>query len=81
MAFSIKTSRACTDMLPYKNDAFNFSKTAKSTNSTCIKCTIVPGLLETSLPLTRKMNTKVAVELYYNYIIQNFEILILVTFH
>ena len=33
VAFSIKTSRAYTDMLSYENDAFNFSKTAKNTNS------------------------------------------------
>ena len=46
VAFSIKTSRACTDMLPYENAAFKFSKTAKNTNSMCITCGIVPGLVE-----------------------------------
>ena len=30
-------------MLSYENDAFKFSKTAKTTNSMCIMCTIVPG--------------------------------------
>ena len=29
VAFSVKMSRACTDMLSYENDAFKFSKTAK----------------------------------------------------
>ena len=43
VSFSIKTSRACTDMLSYENDAFKFSKNAKNTNSTC---TIVPWLVE-----------------------------------
>ena len=64
MAFSLKTSRACTDMLSDKNHDIKFSKTAKSTNSTCFMCTIVPGLVELvfflqiSLPLTRNMNAK-----------------------
>ena len=31
MAFLLKTSRACTDMLSYENDAIIFSKTAKIT--------------------------------------------------
>ena len=34
VAFSLKTSRACTDMLSYQNDAVKFSKTVKDTNST-----------------------------------------------
>ena len=33
VAFSMKTSMACTGMLSYENDAFKFSKTAKTTNS------------------------------------------------
>ena len=72
VVFSLKTSRACTDTLSYHNDAVKFSKTAKDTNSTCTTCTIVPALVElvffsrdTSLPSTRNMNAKVAVELYY----------------
>ena len=61
----MKMSRACAGMLSYENDAFKFSKTAKNTNSMCITCTIVPGLVEPVMPLTRNMNVKVAVELYY----------------
>ena len=30
VAFSLKTSGACTDMLSYENDAIQFSKTAKT---------------------------------------------------
>ena len=68
----MKTSRACTGMLSYENNAFEFSETAKTTSSTFITCTIVRGLVElfffflqTSLTLTRNMNVTVAVELYY----------------
>ena len=57
-------------MLFYKNGAFICLKTAKITNSACIACTIVPGLVElffsqTCLTLTRNMNVKVAMELHY----------------
>ena len=45
VAFSMKTSRACTDMLSNVNDAFKLSKTAKNTNNMCITCTKVPGLV------------------------------------
>ena len=64
VAFSKKTSRACTGMLSHGNDAFKFSKTAKNTNSTLF--IIVPGLVELfCLPLTRNLNVKVAIELYH----------------
>ena len=49
VAFSLKTSRACTDMLSYENDAIKFTKAAKNTNSTCSTCstcTIVPRLVK-----------------------------------
>ena len=46
MAFSKKTSKACTDKFCNENDIFKSSKTAKTTNSTCTTCTIVPGLME-----------------------------------
>ena len=46
VAFSLKKSRACTDMLSYENDAIKVSKAAKNTHSTYITCTIVPGLVE-----------------------------------
>ena len=46
VAFSMKTSRACTGMLSSENDDFKFLKTAKTIKSTCITCTIVPGLAE-----------------------------------
>ena len=42
----MKTSRACTDMWSYENDAFKCSKTAKNTNSMCITCIIIPGFME-----------------------------------
>ena len=45
VAFSLKTSRACTD-ISFKNDPIKFSKTVKNTNSMCIMCTIVTGLVE-----------------------------------
>ena len=34
VAFSLKTSRACTDMLCFENDAIKVSKTAKNKTST-----------------------------------------------
>ena len=34
VAFSMKTSMACTGMLSYETEAFKFPKTAKTTNST-----------------------------------------------
>ena len=69
MVFSLKTSRACTDMLSYEKDDIKVSKTAKNTNNTCIRRIIVPELMELvfspiSPPLTRNMIAKVAVELY-----------------
>ena len=38
--------RACTGMLFSVNDDFKFLKTAKNIKSTCITCTIFPGLVE-----------------------------------
>ena len=66
-AFSMKTSRACTDMLSSENNDVNFLKTAKNTGVMCITCTIVPGLVELFyLSKPKNMNVKVAiVELYY----------------
>ena len=46
VAFSIKTSRACTGMLSSENDDFKFLKIVKNIKSMCITCTIVPGLVE-----------------------------------
>ena len=60
VAFSLKTSGACTDMLSNQNDAVKFSKTAKDTNSTCITCTIAPALVELvffSTPVCRRLET------------------------
>ena len=39
VAFSITTPRACTGMFSCLNDTFEFSKTAKNTNRTCITST------------------------------------------
>ena len=71
MAFSKKTLRACAGMLCHENDAFKFSKIAKSTNSTCITCTIVQSLVElfffspNKSSVDQKHERKEAVELYY----------------
>ena len=46
VAFSMKTSRACTGMLSSENDDFTYLETAKNIKSMCITCTIVPGLVE-----------------------------------
>ena len=85
MAFSLKTSRACTDILPYENDAIKVSKTAKNTNSTCITCTIVPGLVElvfspNQSAVDQKHDCKSSGRDVL-YIFQNIEILVLVNFH
>ena len=77
----MKTSRACTGMLSSENADFKFLETAKNIKSTCITCTIrAPYVhhvchsssargtvlsLQTSLSLTRNMNVKAAIELYY----------------
>ena len=42
----MKRSRACPGMLSSENDDFKFLKTAINIKRTCIKCTIVPGLVE-----------------------------------
>ena len=69
VAFSLKTSRACTDMLSYENDAIKVSKTAKNTqhvhhvhHSSRARGTGI--FLQTSPPLTRNMIAKVAIELF-----------------
>ena len=82
----MKKSRACTGMLSHENDAFKFSKTAKTTNSTCITCTIVPGLRELffSSPNQSTVDQKhehKSSRRAVLYIFQNIEIWILVTFH
>ena len=69
VAFSLKTSRACTDMLSYENDAIKLSKTAKNTkqhvhhvhHSSRAHGTGI--FLQISPSLTRNMIAKVAVEL------------------
>ena len=82
----MKESRACTGMLSYENDAFEFSKTAKTINSTCITCTIVPGLVElfffspNQSAIEQKHEWKSSCQSIL-YIFQNIEIWILVTFH
>ena len=42
----MKTSRPCSGMMFYENNAFKFLKTAKNTIRTCLTCTIVQGLVE-----------------------------------
>ena len=48
VAVSMKLSRACTGALSSENEDFKFLKNAKNMKSTCITCTIVPGLVELS---------------------------------
>ena len=66
VAFSIKTSRACTGMLSSENEDFKFLKTAKNIKSVHHSSRARGTVLsfQTSL-LTRNMNVKVAIELYY----------------
>ena len=70
VAFSLKTSRACTDMLSCENGAIKVSKTAKHTqhvhhmhHSSRARGT---GLFfQNSPPLTRNTIAKVAIELFW----------------
>ena len=86
VAFSLKTFRACTDMLSNQNDAVKFSKTAKDANSTCITCTIVPehswnwyfSPHQSAVDQKHECKSSRRAVLY---IFQNVDILILVTFH
>ena len=71
VAFLMKMSRACTGMLSSENDDFKFLKTAKSfkknvhhEHHSSRACGTVL-CLQTSPSLTRNMNVKVAIELYY----------------
>ena len=65
----MKTSRACTGMLSSENDDFKFLKTAKNIKKHVhhVYHTSRAGVLslQTSPSLTRIMNVKVAIELYY----------------
>ena len=72
VAFSLKTSRACTDMLSNQNDAVKFSKKNCERHKQHVhhvhhgSSTRGTGtFLHISLPSTGNMNAKVAVELYY----------------
>ena len=69
MAFSLKTSRACTDMLSYENAAIKVSKCEKHKQHVhhmhhSSRARVTGIFLQTSPPLTRNMIAKVAVELY-----------------
>ena len=81
----MKTFRAYTDALSHENDAFKFSKTAKNTNSTCITCTIVPGLVilvfSPNQSAVDQKHECISSRRAVSYIFQNFEIFKLVTFH
>ena len=68
----MKTSRACTGMLFHENNPFKFSKTAKTQTAHSMhhvhhnsRARGTVSFLQASLPLTRNMNVKVAVELCY----------------
>ena len=71
VAFSVKTSRACTVMLSSEKDDFKFLKTAKIIkkhvhhvhHSSRVRGTVLS--LQSCLSLTRDMNVKVDLELYY----------------
>ena len=70
VAFSLKTSRACTDKLSYENEAIKVSKTAKKHTQHvhhshhCSRARGTGIFFQTSPPLTRNMIAKVAVELF-----------------
>ena len=65
----MKTSRACTGMLSTENDDFKFKKLQKNKkhvhHSSWAHGIVLS--LQTSLLLTRNMNVKVAIELYYTF--------------
>ena len=72
VAFSVKTFKACTGMLPSENDDFEFLKTAKNKkkkhvhhvhHSSGARGTVLS--VQTSKSLTRNMNVKVAIAVYY----------------
>ena len=71
VAFSMKKSRACTCMLSSKHDDFKFLKNCEKHkkqvhhvhHSYRARATVLS--YQTSLSLTRNMNIKVAIELYY----------------
>ena len=65
VAFSVRTFRACTDMLSSENDDFKLLKTGKNIKNMCITRTVLS--LQTSLSLTRNINVKVAIKLYYRF--------------
>ena len=79
VAFSMKTSRACTGILSSENDDFQFLKTAKNLKSIF---TIVPGLIISPNQFIvdqkheRKSSHRIVLHVF-----QNIEFLILVTFH
>ena len=71
VAFSTKTSRACTGIFSSVNDDFKFLKNCEKhknhvhhVHHSSRACGTVLSL-QTSLSLTRNMNVKVAIELYY----------------
>ena len=51
----MKTSRVYTGMFSSENDDFKFSKNVKNIKSTCITCTIVPGLMELFISPTQSV--------------------------
>ena len=63
----MKMSKACTGILFHENNAFEFSITAKTqtTRASRSRARGTGLFLQTNLPLTRSMNVKVAIELYY----------------
>ena len=72
VAFSMKTSRACTGMLFSENDDFKVLKTAENIKKyvhhvyySYYRARVFVLSLKTSIPLTRNINVKVAIELYY----------------
>ena len=71
VAFSKKKSRSCTDKLSYENDAFNSQKLQKKHKQHVhhvhysSRAHGTGNFLRIGLPLTRNMNTKLAVVLYH----------------
>ena len=81
MAFSLKTSRASTDMLSYENNAIKFSNNSEKHKQHVYHVHNSSGARETGIFLKTSLSMAGNSRRAVLYIFQNIEILILVTFH
>ena len=81
----MKMSRACSGMLSSGNDDFKFLKTLKNIKCMCTTGTMVPGLCNCFISLTKLVGDQKhehnSSQRAVLYIFRNIEILILVAFH